>query len=96
MSATTQHSIIKSTELENIMSYCYGTENYYKIPQYSFKYTDGIKTFCEKAGAYWLLDISCRYLFGSKISKSQEYQHNFNVFNYNPQMLSNAVESLKV
>ena len=44
-------------ELENIMSYCYGTENYYKIPQYSFKYTDGVKTFCEKADAYWLLDI---------------------------------------
>ena len=39
------------------MSYCYGTENYYKIPQYSFKYTDGVKTFCENADAYWLLDI---------------------------------------
>ena len=57
MSATTCHSTIKSTELENIMSYCYGTENYYKIPQYSFNYTDGVKTFCEKADAYWLLDI---------------------------------------
>lgn len=44
-------------ELGNIMSYCYGTENYYKIPQYSFNYTDGVKTFCEKADAYWLLDI---------------------------------------
>ena len=48
MSATTQHSTIKSTELENIMSYCYGTEHYYKTPQYSFNYTDGVKTFCEK------------------------------------------------
>lgn len=57
MSATTQHSVIKSTKLENIMSYCYGTEHYYKIPAYSFKYTDGIKTFCENADAYWLLDI---------------------------------------
>ena len=52
-----QHSTIKSNELQQIMSYCYGTENYYKIPQYSFKYTDGVKTFCEKADAYWLLDI---------------------------------------
>ena len=52
-----QNSIIESNKLENIMSYCYGTEHYYKIPQYSFKYTDGAKTFCEKAGAYWLLDI---------------------------------------
>ena len=57
MSATTQHSVIKSTELENIMSHCYRTEHYYKIPRYSFNYTDGVKTFCEKADAYWLLDI---------------------------------------
>ena len=54
---TTQHSVIKSTELENIMSYCYGTENYYENNLYTFNYTDGIKTFCEKADAYWLLDI---------------------------------------
>ena len=54
---TTQHSVIKSTELENIMSYCYGTENYYKNNLYTFNYTDGVKTFCEKADAYWLLDI---------------------------------------
>ena len=54
---TTQHPPIKSTELEHLMSYCYGSENYYKIPQYSFIYTDGVKTFCEKADAYWLLDI---------------------------------------
>ena len=52
-----QHFTIKSNELQQIMSYCYGTEHYYKIPTYSFKYTDGIKTFCEKADAYWLLDI---------------------------------------
>ena len=52
-----QHSTIKSNELQQIMSYCYGTEHYYKIPAYSFKYTDGIKIFCEKADAYWLLDI---------------------------------------
>ena len=52
-----QYSTIKSNELQQIMSYCYGTEHYYKIPAYSFKYTDGIKTFCENADAYWLLDI---------------------------------------
>ena len=52
-----KHSTIKSNDLEQIMSYCYGTEHYYKIPAYSFKYTDGIKTFCENADAYWLLDI---------------------------------------
>ena len=53
----TQHSVIESNKLHQIMSYCYGTENYYKIPQYSFKYTDGVKMFCEKADAYWLLDL---------------------------------------
>ena len=60
MSAITQYSTIKSNDLEHIMSYCYGTENYYKIPAYSFKYTDGIKTFCENAEAYWLLDLIAR------------------------------------
>ena len=53
----TLEMIQNSIKLQDIMSYCYGTENYYKIPQYSFKYTDGVKTFCENADAYWLLDI---------------------------------------
>ena len=52
-----QHSTIKSSDLEHIMSYCYGTENYYKNNLYTFNYTDGVKTFCENADAYWLLDL---------------------------------------
>ena len=50
---TTQHSTIKSSDLENIMSYCYGTEHYYKTPQYSFKYTEGAKMFCENAKVFF-------------------------------------------
>ena len=46
MSAITQHSIIESNKLHQIMSYYYGTDHYYKIPQYSFKYTDGATSAC--------------------------------------------------
>jgi hypothetical protein len=35
-----------------------GTEQYHFNPLYRWmKYTDGVKYFAEKAGAYWLLDI---------------------------------------
>ena len=44
-------------ELEQIMAQCYGTENYYTNQFLHFKYTDGVKVFCEKVGAYWLLDL---------------------------------------
>ena len=47
----------RSDALIQIMANCYGTENYYTNNYIHFKYTDGIKTFCEKAQAYWLLDI---------------------------------------
>ena len=57
MLATNDNSSIKSSDLSNLMSYCYGTEHYYTNPIYSFKYTDGIKIFCENAQSYWLLDI---------------------------------------
>lgn len=40
-----------------IMKNCFGTMNYYCSHYLSFKYTDGVKTFCDKASAYWLLDI---------------------------------------
>lgn len=35
----------------------YGTEHYYKHPFTKSVYTDGVKYFAEKAGAYWFLDI---------------------------------------
>ena len=47
----------RSYELERTMANCYGTENYYTDRHLDFKYTDGIKTFCETAMAYWLLDL---------------------------------------
>ena len=64
MLATNDNSSIKSSYLSNLMSYCYGTEHYYTNPIYSFKYTDGVKIFCENAQSYWLLDIVnsvCRF-----------------------------------
>ena len=64
MLATNDNSSIKSSDLSNLMSHCYGTEHYYTNPIYSFKYTDGVKIFCENAQSYWLLDIVnsvCRF-----------------------------------
>ena len=64
MLATNDNSSIKSSDLSNLMSYCYGTEHYYNNPIHSFKYTDGVKIFCENAQSYWLLDIVnsvCRF-----------------------------------
>ena len=64
MLATNDNSNIKSSDLSNLMSYCYGTEHYYTNPIHSFKYTDGVKIFCENAQSYWLLDIVnsvCRF-----------------------------------
>lgn len=48
---------MNTQELEQIMANCYGTENYYTDHHLGFKYTDGVKTFCKNAMAYWLLDI---------------------------------------
>lgn len=42
--------------IEKLM-FCRGTENYYTNPHLAFQYTDGVKTFCETAMAYWLLDL---------------------------------------
>ena len=47
----------KTKMLERTMANCYGTENYYVARHLAFKYTDGVKTFCETAAAYWLLDL---------------------------------------
>ena len=55
-----------STKLKNEMSYYYGTENYYCDKAYYFKFTDGVKAFCEKAGAYWLLDLINSLFFERK------------------------------
>ena len=43
-----------------LMSYMgnfYGTEHYYTNHFLSFKYTDGVKGFCEQAHAFWLLNL---------------------------------------
>ena len=46
---------VSSQELKENLEQFYGTENYFKNPLLKYKYTDGIKYFAEKAGAYWLL-----------------------------------------
>lgn len=59
----------KTLELENYMANYYGTEHYYTDWAYKFKYTDGVKAFCEKAGAYWILDIVNSLFFEEKYAK---------------------------
>ena len=44
---------IAATKLRHIMSYYYGTEKYYENELLEYRYTDGVKAFCENAEAYW-------------------------------------------
>lgn len=47
-----------TTTLTDDLSQFIGTEHYYVSPLYRWmRYTDGVKYFCEKAGAYWFLDV---------------------------------------
>lgn len=53
-----QNKTQATLDLENAMAYCTGTEKYYRYLGFSkFLYTDGVKTFAEKAGAYWFIDL---------------------------------------
>lgn len=48
----------KLSDLKTELSKFTGTEDWFFNPLYrTMKYTDGIKYFAEKAGAYWFLDI---------------------------------------
>lgn len=44
--------------LQDNLTQFIGTEHYYVNPLYRWmRYTDGVKYFCDEAGAYWFLDI---------------------------------------
>ncbi|MBR6412697.1 MAG: hypothetical protein IKS41_06025 [Alphaproteobacteria bacterium] len=47
----------RALQVRQALYFCTGTENYYTNQHISYEYTDGVKIFCEKAGAYWLLDL---------------------------------------
>ena len=47
---------MKGSELQEYMSYFNGTEKYYRVP-WGFMITDGVKGFCEKVEAIWMLNI---------------------------------------
>ena len=52
-----QSENISSAQLRADLATYVGSENWYRhILQRNFLYTDGVKYFCEKAGAYWFLD----------------------------------------
>ena len=46
---------LSTKELQASLEQFYGSENFYKNPLVKYKYTDGVKYFVERAGAYWLL-----------------------------------------
>lgn len=62
----------KRRKLQEALSYCTGTENYYKHPFYSFVYTDGVKTFCTIAEAFWFLDTIGHKIYNAKDMMSVE------------------------
>ncbi|MPS48520.1 DUF6876 family protein [Methylobacillus sp.] len=49
--------MISTEDLRHELAHCTGSENWYKHSLTALVYTDGVKLFAEKAGAYWLLDI---------------------------------------
>lgn len=52
-----QSEKISSAQLRAELATYVGSENWYRHPiQKHLLYTDGVKYFCEKAGAYWFLD----------------------------------------
>ena len=55
--------------LRNEMDYFSGTEHYYNSWIHKFKYTDGIKAFCEKAKAFWFLDLVNSLFFNQRLRK---------------------------
>lgn len=46
------------SEIRQALAQCTGTEQWYRHPlARACLFTDGTKTFCDMAGAYWFLDI---------------------------------------
>ena len=55
--------MITSTELENLMAYATGTENYYRYNcGNEILITDGVKIFAENAEAFWFLNDFCIFM----------------------------------
>ena len=47
----------RNLKLQEALYFCTGSENYYTNKHLAFEYTDGVKIFCDKAEAYWFLDL---------------------------------------
>ena len=55
-------------EIQEALSHCYGTESYYRVRSVPlFLLTDGVKTLCDMAECYWLLDIIASYQSGCRL-----------------------------
>ena len=67
---------ITSEELKDIMSNCYGTEGYYSygiVPSFKINLTDGVKTFIEKADAFWFVGDFYSYIPTIRKKAPNEY-----------------------
>jgi hypothetical protein len=54
----TTNTKASASEIRQALAQCTGSEHWYRHPlARACLYTDGIKTFCDMAGAYWFLDI---------------------------------------
>ena len=63
----------KIEEIESIINYSTGTENYYKYPLpfgRALLLTDGVKLLAETARCYWLLDVIASYQYLKKLDPS--------------------------
>lgn len=59
---TTQESIASQ------LAQCTSSDNHYRHSlMRSFRYTDGIKTLAELAGAYWLIDLAASHQTNRKV-----------------------------
>jgi len=68
--AITTTTKTETTELESILQHFTGTDQFYRFSGLSrLVITDGVKYLCEKANAYWLMDIIASYQ--SKCNKDE-------------------------
>ena len=64
----------ESQPIASALTHCTGSEHQYRHSfMRSFRYTDGIKTLAEMAGAYWLIDLAASHQTNRKV-RSEAFQ----------------------
>ena len=56
--------------IATVLAHCTGSEHQYRHSfMRSFRYTDGIQTLAEMAGAYWLIDLAASHQANIKVRR---------------------------